>query len=411
MTFLKLDDQSRLVYFESVPQQMRQTGVAAPAADWNEVFKLADLDPSQFQKAEPLWTPPHAADERIAWTGVYPGTSIPLRVEAAAWLGKPVFFKLVGPWTKPWSEHMPTTRERARSIFLLILATTLVIVPAWLAWRNIKRGKADRRGALRLGIALFCAYMLLWISYGHFTAQAAMMGQFAMALATSLFNGALIGIVYLALEPYVRRHWPHSIISWSRLIDGKLRDPAVGQDVLFGFALGTLWTMIGGIGDALGSRLGFAPGFHNVDFLNGMRSTLGSWTAQVSGAVRFTLVCFFMLFILRVLLRNKWLAAAVFVAIWTVLQSLGSTHPLMAVPILIPIYTIAAVALVRFGLVTLAVAAFTTDVIGNIPITLNPSIWYFGSTMFVVASVIVLAAWAFYAATAGRKLFATDLFE
>jgi predicted Ser/Thr protein kinase len=411
MAFVKLDDQSRLIYFEAVPPQMRTAGAPAPSADWNEVFKLADLDPAQFQKAEPLWTSPHAADERLAWNGIYPGTSIPLRVEAASWLGKPVFFKLVGPWTKPSSEQMPTAKERARMIFLLILALMLLLIPAWLAWRNIARGKADQRGALRLGAGLFCVYMLLWIFEGHFTAQAAMLGQFAMALATSLFDAALIWTVYLALEPYVRRHWPHSIVSWSRLINGQVRDPAVGRDVLFGVVLGMLWTMIGAVGDIFGAAVGAAPGFHNVDFLEGMRGTMGAWTAQVTGAVRITLVFFFMLFILRALLRNKWLAAAAFVAIWTVLQTLGSSHPWIALPIVFAVYVIAAFALVRFGLVTLAVAAFTTDAIGNVPMTLNPSIWYFGSVVFVVASIILLATWAFHAATAGRKLFSADLFE
>ncbi len=411
MTYLKLDDQSRLIYFESAPERILPAGGFASPADWNEVFKLADLDPSQFQKAEPVWAPPRAADERIAWTGLYPGTSIPLRIEAASWLGKPVFFKLVGPWTKPSSEHTPTANEHAQTIFLLVLGIMLLIIPAWLAWRNIARGKADRRGAWRLGVTLFCAYMLLWFFWGHFTAQAEMFGQFAMALATSLFNGALIGIVYLALEPYVRRHWPHSIISWSRLIDGKLRDPAVGRDVLFGVAMGTLWTLFGVIKDAVVRAVGGEPQFGGTDYLSGMRSTLGACTAQVSGSVRITLVFFFMLFVLRVLLRNKWLAAAIFVAFWTALSTLGSAHPLISLPVIAAVYAIAAIALVRYGLVTLAVAAFTTDAIGNMPITLNPSIWYFGSTMFVVAIVLVLAAWSFQAAIAGRKLFSPDLFE
>lgn len=411
MTLLKLDDQTRLVYFEAVPPQLGVAGGVPPALDWKALFTLADLDLSQFQKAEPLWAPPHAADERMAWTGVYPGTSIPLRVEAASWLGKPVFFKLAGPWTKPSSEQSESARARARSTFLLVLGLTLLIVPAWLAWRNIARGKADRRGAMRLGVAFFAITMLVWIFAGHFTAQPAMFGQFAAALAASLFNAALMWMVYLALEPYVRRHWPHSIISWSRLIDGQLRDPAVGRDVLFGVAMGTLWTMIGAIGDVFAAAVGAAPSFHNPGFLLGMRATLAEQTAQVSGAVRITLVFFFMLFILRVLLRNQWLAAGAFVAIWTVLQTLGNAHPWIALPLIIAIYSIAAVALVRFGLVTLAVAAFTTDSIGNVPITLNPSAWYFGSTVFVVASLVLLAAWGFHAATAGRKLFSGDLFE
>jgi hypothetical protein len=412
MTLLRLDDQSRLIYFEASPPQVRPEGAAAQSADWSAAFRLADLDPKLFEKTESLWTPPHAADERLAWTGVYPGTSIPLRVEAASWMGKPVFFKLVGPWTKPSSEHMPTANERARGLFLLVIGLVLLIVPAWLARRNIARGKADQRGALRLGIALFCCYMLLWVFAGHFTAEAAMFGQFAMALATSLFSAAVIWMVYLALEPYVRRHWPHSIISWSRLIEGKVSDPAVGRDVLFGMVLGTLWTMISEIGSALARVFGEAePSFHSIEFLNGMRSTLAESTALVTESIRLSLVFFFMLFILRAVLRNKWLAAAAFVAIWTVLQTLGSTHPLLSAPIIMAIYLIAAVAVVRFGLVTLAVAAFTTDSIANLPITMNPSMWYFGSVVLAIASIAVLAVWAFRAATAGRKLFAADLFE
>jgi hypothetical protein len=253
--------------------------------------------------------------------------------------------------------------------------------------------------------------MVLWTFAGHFTAQPAMFGQLASALAAALFSAALVWTVYLALEPYVRRHWPHSIISWSRLINGRHRDPAVGRDVLFGVAMGTLWTMIGQVGDAIGLAVGAEPSFHDAAFLQGMRAALAEQTAQVSGSIRITLVFFFMLFILRVLLRNKWLAAAAFVAIWTVLQTLGSAHPWIALPVIMAIYIIAAVALVRFGLVTLAVAAFTTDSLNNVPVTLNPSVWYFGSTVFAVATIVVLAGWAFYAAIAGRKLFTADLFE
>jgi serine/threonine-protein kinase len=411
MTYLTLDDQSRLTFFEAVPQQLRPAGDPVPPAEWSELFKLADLDPSQFQKTEPLSAPPRASDERMSWTGVYPRTSIPLRVEAAAWLGKPVFFKLAGPWTQPSSERSVSAGARARIVLLLTLGIIILIVPAWLAWRNIARGKADRRGAFRLSGAIFCAYMLLWIFRAHFTAAAELFGVFAMALAAALFNSALVWTVYLALEPYVRRHWPHSIISWSRLTNGQLRDPAVGRDVLFGVVMGTLWTMIILISNIVSRAVGGEPSLPNTDYLEGARSILGAWIYQVPSAVRTTLVFFFILFVLRALLRNKWLAAAVFVAIFTLVQALGSAHPAIDVPVAIAIYVISAVALVRFGLVTLAAAVFTVDSIGRLPITMNPSSWYFGSTMFVMASVVLLAAWAFHAATAGRKLFTADLFE
>jgi serine/threonine-protein kinase len=242
----------------------------------------------------------------------------------------------------------------------------------------------------------------------------ASLGEFALfvlALSSALFNAALVWTVYLALEPYVRRHWPHSIISWSRLIDGKLSDPAVGRDILYGVTLGVLWGTIFGIRAVLQHSMGGRPGTSNAEYLEGARSALGAWMVHVQGAVRGTLFFFFILFILRVLLRNQWLAAAIFVAIWTTIQSLGGSHPGIDIPTYIAIYSIAALALVRFGLVTLAAAFFTVDSIGNTPITTNPSLWYFGSTVFAMAAVIVLAAWSFRAATAGRKLFSADLFE
>ena len=232
------------------------------------------------------------------------------------------------------------------------------------------------------------------------------LGEFALfvlAMSAALFNAALVWTMYQALEPYVRRHWPHSIISWSRLINGKLRDPAVGRDTLYGVAMGTLWMLIGAGRGLITRGMGGEPSFDNTDYLEGARSALGAWMVNVPGAVQGTLMFFFMLFILRVLLRNRWLAAAVFVAIWTAVQTLGGEHLAINIPMEIAIYSIAAVALVRFGLVTLAVAVFTADSMGNVPMTLNPSLWYFTATVFVTLAVLALAAWSFKEATAGKK--------
>jgi Protein kinase domain len=411
MTYLRMDDQARLVYFEAIPQQLQAAGEKAQSVDWSALFKLADLDPSQFQKAEPQWASPGASDERAAWTGTLPGTSYPLRVEAAAWLGKPVFFRLVGPWSKPSSAEMLSASEKVKVVFLVIFGTILLVVPGWLAWRNSARGKADRRGALRLSLAIFAAHMLLWLFQGHFTASLGEYGLFILALSGSLFYALVVWTTYLALEPYVRRHWPQTIISWSRFINGQIRDPVVGRDALYGVTMGMLWQLIFVARSFLVRSTGGEPDLNDFAYLESARSALGAWTTKVSGAVIGVLVFVFMLFILRVILRNKWLASAAFVGIWTTMQTLGTIHPAIDIPALGAVYVIVAVALVRFGLVTLAVAVFTADVIGDLPITTNPSIWYFGSTVFVMASVALLAAWAFHAAIAGRKLFSADLFE
>jgi len=51
---------------------------------------------------------------------------------------------------------------------------------------------------------------------------------------------AFIWLMYLALEPYVRRYSPDMLMSWSRLIGGRFRDPRVGRDILAGLCAGIL---------------------------------------------------------------------------------------------------------------------------------------------------------------------------
>ena len=57
---------------------------------------------SSFAEATPQWAPPDYADVRAAWTGPHPTVKdVTLRIEAAAYRGKPVFFDVIGPWTDP----------------------------------------------------------------------------------------------------------------------------------------------------------------------------------------------------------------------------------------------------------------------------------------------------------------------
>ena len=96
-----LDPQGRLAFLEAVPPQWDR-GDGPVALDWKPLFAAAGLEIEKFASAPPQWTPPMAFDARAAWTGVYPrAPAIPLRVEAAAWRGKAVSFRLIGPWVLP----------------------------------------------------------------------------------------------------------------------------------------------------------------------------------------------------------------------------------------------------------------------------------------------------------------------
>jgi serine/threonine-protein kinase len=53
-----------------------------------------------------------------------------------------------------------------------------------------------------------------------------------------------VWLLYVALEPFARRRFPKTLISWKRLLAGRIRDPLVGRDILVGAALGTLSAVI-----------------------------------------------------------------------------------------------------------------------------------------------------------------------
>jgi hypothetical protein len=195
-------------------------------------------------------------------------------------------------------------------------------------------------------------------------------------------------------------------------VGGKIRDPLVGRDVLFGVILGLFWVLLLEIRMVFGIvRFGIAPQFLSTDYLLGLRSTLGDAIVQVPSSIQGTLFFFIILTVLRYVLRNQWAAAAGFVAIFTVLNSLNSYHPWVAAASGVLIYAIAAFALVRFGLVTLVVAVFVADTMLNVPVTLDFSRWYASSAMCIPIIVLVVGAWGFYTALGGQKLFKGEVLE
>src|SRR6185369_12433219 len=69
-------------------------------------------------------------------------------------------------------------------------------------------------------------------------------GTVLNSLQDSVFAGAFFWIVYLALEPFVRKRWPGRIVSWARLLAGDFRDPLVGRDILIGSVFGVAITVV-----------------------------------------------------------------------------------------------------------------------------------------------------------------------
>jgi len=333
-----------------------------------------------------------------------------LRIEAAAFQSKPVYFYLIGDWTKPPRIQQPEEAgSKARSIILLCVLIVVLVTGVWLARRNYRQGRGDRDGALRLATLMFAVLMVLWLLSSHLVPGLETFFLFVMAVSTALFLSALVFVLYLALEPFVRRYWPQAIISWSRLLTGRARDPLVGRDILFGVLLGVVWIVIFKLANFATMKMGASPPLFSTDYLTTTRRALGAWVYQIPGAIMATLEFFFLLMGLKVLLKKDWLATLAFVAILTVLKTLGDPYPVVTAATAIVVYSIAALIVYRFGLVPLACAIFTVDLLVSVPFTADFSAWYLGMTMFALLSVVALTVWGFYHSLGGEPLWKTEL--
>jgi len=420
MINLELDSQGRLTYFQAIPPQKqaekpeeKKEGAATVAAyDWNILFTAAALDPAKFQAAQPAWTSLADSDARMAWTGTWPGSARPLRVEAAAFHGKPVFFSLIGDWTKPvrmTNTEKKTIGQRISRIVGLCLLVSLLVGAGSLARRNYRQGRADREGAFRLASVMFLLEMGLWLCRCHFTTIGDALGLWVIAVSTGLFVSGTTWMLYLAVEPWVRRHWPQTIISWSRLLSGQVRDPLVGRDILFGVILGVVWVLVFQIRYIPMMRMGAAPGLVSTEALMGGRHAMGAWLQQWPQSIQTTLVFFFVLFGLKVLLRKEWIAAIVFVAIFAVPRALTSTYMAVEMPAQILVYAIAVLIVLRFGLVPLACAIFTINLMANLAFSADFSAWYVTTSILGLLSVVALAGWGFYHSLGGEPLWKAEM--
>jgi serine/threonine-protein kinase len=406
MVRIRLDARGRLNYFERIPAQVQEAPKEARAPDWNALFAASGLDLSQFQAAEPKWTSLATSDARMAWTRTAPRAQ---RVEAAALHGQAVFFALIEPWTKP--DRTPGSSDSTAVVVTLsVLAGVLLIImvsAALLAAGNLRKQRGDRQGAYRLAAFTFCVQMAVWMARAHFTVSFGTFGIFLVALGTSVFYGAAMWTVYMALEPYVRRRWPQALISWSAVWIGRARDTVVGRDVLIGCAAGAVLTLVNGVSETWLRKWGGWPDLDTTIPLAGARGSLAMVAAAIPHAVREALFFLFLIFLLRAVLRNQWVAGVAFALLFA-LPNLTQSHPLFNASIAVVVLFALAFLVLRWGLLALCTAILFLSAT-NVPLG-RLSAWYIGGSAFVFLAALALAAWAFHISLGRRKLWKEDFF-
>lgn len=401
---VQLDPEGRLYRFERVPPDFLP---ASPlrAPDWSALFNAAGLDPKRFSPATPEWIPTAYVDTRAAWEGSLtepPHPPVPVRVEAGSLRGTPIYFRLI----EPWELAGPPTVERRYTIGSLLYNGFFAVV-AFLALllgvRNVRLGRADTRWALRLAGFVFGACLLTTaLSTVSFAAGPAF---WQWALGDSLRLAGMIGLCYLSLEPALRRHRPERIVSWSRLLSGRPRDPLVGRDVLLGTLLGSSMGFVLFAAIALNRRAGWLNSWHTIrlDRLQGASGFLGGLLGDLTISLLTTLSFLVFLTALRPVLRRESFALVACWAVATTVLVLRFSGPLaISIPLIGLGCALFVLSWARFGLLAGVVQYLTLLLALDYPMTGEVSVWYGWLGIFALVSILGLATYGCLVAAAGQ---------
>ncbi len=413
MTSVYLDPKGRLVEFLAVPPRSEKAGQPAQTPNWSVLFEEAGFKQEDFTSKPSEWVPPVYSDTRAAWEGKLSNElPIPIRIEAAAYGGKPVLFKILYPWNSRGPMRHPQSDSLLGKIFVLaVIGTTLAffIIGVLLGRKNLRDGSGDRKGGARLAVYIFVALMIAWAFRARHLGADDEFNLLQLGIQFALLPTVLLWLFYLALEPYVRRWWPHRMVSWSRLLAGDFRDPLIGRDILIGAALGMAIMVVNHLWTLTPGWFGYlrAPKPVTLHTLLGLRESVGElFFTGITLIVFLSVTCMFLLLLLHMIFRRReWLALGAAWLLFTVATTL-SARPLKFSLIYAPVYSaLLILAATRFGLLTLTATLFFMTLFTNFPMTTDFSVWYASSTIFALVVAGALVAFAFYTSLGGQPVF------
>jgi hypothetical protein len=377
---------------------------------WASLFRAADLPMASYEAVPPVRVPATFADARAAWIGSYPEPPfMPIRIEAAAHLGRPVAFHIIeqrGPHDAPAAGH--STPRTWRFLARIALVGAAVVLAA----RSLVRQRGDALGAFQLGLAIFATVVAFTVFAGSHPGDPVRLGNLLVkGVMHGLVVAAEFALYYLALEPYLRRIYPEAMISWSRLVRERFDDPLIGRHVLIGLLLGVVIALLNYLriliprwtGGPEGAPVMFHPSA--IDALSGAGSALGACLEVAVDLARNGMVFFVSLVMLRVLLRSGAAAAAAAVVIWTAVWSEGAM-PTAAFPWLPPgwianalIACAVTVFALRTSLLATVIGFISFGTFSSFPLQLGEDVWYGEATAVVLLLLAIAVVFGLHAAT------------
>jgi serine/threonine-protein kinase len=414
MAGLRLDPQGWLLEMYAIPPHHDASESNPSAGVWQPgLFAAAGLDYQLFKdnRVKPEWNPPCVCDEQFAWTGVAPKHSdVALRVEAAAYRGKPVYFQIIGPWTTERRIVDEPSRVAGNIVFFVVLLPSVL-----LGIRNLWRRRADLSGATRFTGVVAAYILVVWLLAGHHNSTInAEMTQICAILGWASIWVVICVTFYLALEPAVRRHWPWQFTAWNRLLAGRWRDPMVGRDLLVAMAFGAGFYALCQAVQWLAERAGY-PSFLPDNSFNllsrGLTLPLNiSWMDPLPSSVVNVTSSLMLAFIIYLVLRNSFVAWVIMAAILIALLAgpnmlqLNFSGTLAAAKVT-AFFVGVAIIQSRVGVLAGTGVSLSMVLLWFFPLTLDTSAWYFWQGLFPAMLVLALAGFGYMTATRGQQLF------
>jgi len=318
---------------------------------------------------------------------------------------------VIPDWRRPAEGPDATgAGQRAAGVAVTVIQVVVIAGGIFLARRSIRQGRGDPRGATRFALVLFglgAAFELLQLGGD----PRSWVDVLTLNLGRHLFNSGLVWVFYVAVEPYVRRLWPGTLVAWSRALEGKFRDPMVGRHILFGALFGLAISLVMELPTLVAAATGL-PTPVPSGAVQSLAST-GAYLAGVFGALQssFAIPIFILLAVLlfRVIFRRPWLAYTAFFLIF------GSLYSLIASSWLDAVGFVVFIALVLVLITRLGLLAFVVNIIfsywSQFSLTLDPSSWFFGQSVVTMACFAGVAVYGFWVSLGDQKVFNESIID
>lgn len=380
---------------------VKSEGIVAPKT-WSNLFEDANLNVSDFEQVPTAHVPPFPSLPHTWITSQSSESGEQLRVEAASIGTHVVYFQVFRPSGKgpttptstldrsdgattwgwmalPYGTLLGETREGT----FVIGATwyCLLVLASCTTWRHVKNGACNGKGAARVAFVVFaCCVIAGFLESDHLANLQYELAIVEHVISRSLIRALGIGILYAAVEPLMRAHLPRTLISWNRLLSGRL-DSMVSRDALIGCAFAAVFSIAPAVGDG-------PFGFSSL-VLMGTEKALAQIPSGLTWAMLVTLFVHSILLMFTMVSGRIW--AGVLVAFLLIMAPVATQRVSYELMVGVLAMSCVVTLLINFGLVACLSFEWCVYILARFPITAEIDRWYAGLGGVGVASLVIFA--------------------